>query len=290
MVMGMKKTFGILLAAAMLLTGSSCSVLSKLSKGIKNERDSVRSFEKTALKALEDCDEELLKSCFSKRALERADDFDKGMKYAIDLYRDGKATVVDENSSSYSFYEGNGHYKYVRGYCKFNSGNNRYKMVWTQWLEDTRDPDMVGVYSFDLIELSDNDDVKFWDIAGINYPERQYLHDMFSTISETDGASYDTEARDIFSEELLDNAALTEISPMLKVVFAQDGNSVGVLWTDTDSGHTDVYAEIRYDTKDYIMAFRTDGEKVTAASAAEKAEDIVIKDNDITGFAAIVNS
>ncbi|WP_297958156.1 DUF5104 domain-containing protein [uncultured Ruminococcus sp.] len=278
----MKKLLMLCLSAVM-LAAASCSALDKLGDRIKKEQNSFKDFEKKAMKALAENDRELLKSCFSQKALERASDFDKGLDYVFDLYRDGKGRVVDDNSKSYSYYERDRKYKVVHAWCKFNAGENSYKMVWTQWLEDSGDPSMVGVYSFDLIEITGNEEYLFWDVAGIGYPERYCVHQTFSELTGSD-----TGAADVFSDELMENAVPVEKKYMLRVIDYIGSNDVGTLWVDDSKGCLDTYAEIRYDLHDYIMCLRSDGEKITAASLADSAENIIIKDNEINGFAEML--
>ena len=266
-----------------MLATASCSALDKLGDRIKKEQNSFKDFEKTAIKALAENDRELLKSCFSQKALERAGDFDRGLDYVFDVYRDGNGKVADDGSKSYTFYGDGGKYTMIHAWCKFTAGENSYKMVWSQWLEDSIDPSMVGVYSFDFIELGNNEEYSFWDVAGIGYPERYCIHQTFSELTGSDIGDIT-----VFSDELMENATPVERKFMLKVIDYIGANDVGTLWVDDSKGHLDTYAEIAYYGNNYIMCLRSDEGKITAASLADNVENTIIKDNEINGFAVLL--
>lgn len=282
----MKKAMLILAAAAMLCAGS-CAKLSLLSDSVKKEKEAVKHFEKVFFDAIENNDGEKLKSCFSPRALEQAGDIDKGIEYVLKAYNDGKATITDDNISSYTEYKKNAGSRVIHGKCEFRSGENNYLVKWTEWLKYEADPDMVGVYSVELFDLSESADTTFYDIAGIAYPERRFLDDSIGTIFNFDGVTENT--TDIFSEELLEEADSYQLECLLDFI-GRDARIFNRMWVENSGGSYTAYADLRFAMEDYIMALKyNDEKKIIAVSAAGDINGTDLRDCRITGVSEMLN-
>ena len=270
-----------------MLSTVSCSKLSLLEDSVKKQRKAMKDFESKFFQALENKDAELLKSCFSERAVERAPDLDKGIAYVLDLYRDGKATISDDNQSCYSHYGENRDYTVMHCYCEFYAGENNYKVMWTDWLSNKADPSMVGVYSVELFEGTGNDK-EYFDIAGIAYPEREFLDNSISTLFDYKGVQEDT--YDIFSEDVLKNSSKVQLDALERFIDDNQSKSFDKMWISKEDGGYTAYADVRFALDYYVLGLKyNDDKKITAMSMGKDISSLDLDEPAITGISEIID-
>ena len=283
----MKRFFLICLSAVMLST-FSCSKLSMLNNSVKMEKDAARDFENIFFEAIEKKDGELLKSCFSEAALKDAADIDKGIEYVLSAYKDGRATRTDDNISSYSQFKKGESFHTINAHCKFESGDNSYLVKWTQCLKNEADPSMEGVYSLEFFDMNEADDTNFYNIAGVAYPDREFLDDTLQTLFYYKGVKDDT--TDIFSAELLEEADKYQLKCLTDFVDDTHNRSFNKMWVDNSSDRYIAYAYVSFSHTDYVLALKYDDDKkLMAVSAADDINGIDLRDYRITGVSEMMN-
>lgn len=165
------QSLGLLLAGVMLLAMAGCSALDNFispsdwqakGKGMLDNRKTtsdsdVKQPERIdiLIEALDKKDAAQFKSVFSETALELADDMDRGIEYIFGLYRGSYVKTVYQNySSTHSYGEENT--VCVDSVYVIQTTENFYRICYTVWTVQEKNPRSVGIYSLFLEECEED--------------------------------------------------------------------------------------------------------------------------------------
>jgi len=112
------------------------------------------------IEAIENKDKDALKSMFSINAVQEANDIDGGIDYIMDFYK-GKF-ISKEGSIQRS--DSNDHGKKtseLRNFSRVTTDNDKYIIFFVDKIEDTENPDNIGLYMIQIIKLTDRE--KYFD-------------------------------------------------------------------------------------------------------------------------------
>jgi hypothetical protein len=173
-----KRIVLILLVLVSLLLFGSCDenedVSGKVREIIVSEPKKADARMEQIISAIKEKDREALKSLFSKKVLEEANDFDNGIDYLFDfLQGDIDSWERDGWSSSESIEFGKKSLMIRSGY-KVITNEEEYLFFVVDYNEDTINPDNAGVYMLQVTTWVDSDNLGSWQerlCAGIYQPE-----------------------------------------------------------------------------------------------------------------------
>lgn len=113
------------------------------------------------IKALEERDKEGLKNMFSSVALEEANNIDAGIEYIIEFYQGNiiskKHSLVGSNSKNYGE-----NASQLECFYRVTTDVDKYIVFFINQLEDTKNPENVGLYMLQMIKLSDREKEFDW--------------------------------------------------------------------------------------------------------------------------------
>jgi hypothetical protein len=173
-----KRIVLILLVLVSLLLFGSCDenedVSGRVREIIVSEPKKADARMEQIISVIKDKDREALKSLFSKKALEEANDFDNGIDYLFDFLqgdidsweRDGWASDESIRSGKKSLM--------IRFSIIINTDKDDYLLFVIDYNTDTINPDNEGVYMLQIMKLVDRNDQPSWQerlCAGIYKPE-----------------------------------------------------------------------------------------------------------------------
>lgn len=163
----MKKISSLLIALLFLLTSCSPrSSLEKLSFFKDDAQISNDSFE-TIIKAIQNQDENLLKSLFSKKAIMEADDFEKSVTDLFDFYQGEMISYDDFGAQSINTGINDGEFgfiwKSIQSTYMVKTDEQIYRIAIKEFVQDTSDIDNVGIYSLYIIKEENSDpEFAYW--------------------------------------------------------------------------------------------------------------------------------
>lgn len=236
------------LSLIMLLSLVSCSRVD-LSKHLKTDpmgytpkqikEEIMPRVAETVVEALENDDEEKLKSVFSKKALEETTDWDLGSEYIFDLYEGNHTEIRDYNYSQYESYKKDESINEISCICYVETGNKVYRMDWVDVLENKADADSVGVYNLCIREWEEGYGKEGGVFPGIDYPERfsgSYITTAIGTVGDYSNSSLDMPLLYV-SDKLLENMSEEEKTNLAKALLAINNKNIKKRWCEPkDSG------------------------------------------------------
>ena len=168
----MKRFIFILISIILTFSLSSCSLLSG---GVwtANDRQTAEDRYQQIMKAIEEKDAEGLKNMFSPNALEEAEDIDGGIAYLME-YIKGDVWSTD---LALHVTESNDHgdkIKTIR--CQATVATGTYIVFFIDIIQDTKDPDNVGLYMIQIFKKSETDEQQYdwgneYKCAGVYRPD-----------------------------------------------------------------------------------------------------------------------
>lgn len=233
----------------------------ELSRQSKSEMDRIYEVEDVLVKALENKDEELLKSLFSEKALSRSGDIEKGIDYIFNLYQGEFVEIVERNHGSDEHIEKGKSTKDVSAWCLIKTSKATYKLSWVDWMKQDADPTAVGIYCLQMSEYQDGVYNSYYDIAGIEYPEREVVHSSIKGINGLLEEQNQEYFQTLLSQNVLSN--IPEVDLLADKVFNlfphykySDKKDGWVTYSEIDGElRQNVFLEIRGENADYIMYF-----------------------------------
>ncbi len=252
------------------LTG--CSIpdmrVLQLNQSSKTEAESIKYIEDTVVQALETKDVELLKSVFSEQALERANDIELGIEYMFDIYEGDFVEITHSNHSADKHIEKNNSWTCIYGQCHIETSQKVYVLSWSDWIKHTGNPSAVGVYKMNLREYKEGEYYSYMDIAGVNYPKRDQIHNTLRNFLDISSDTSDEEICSLFSEKLLANASDAEKEKLYWFLSRLRLANMKGAWVNygevEGQKKTDVYLEV---SGSYILYFSYDLEETDKISA-----------------------
>ena len=188
----------------------------------------------TVVEAIENDDEEKLKSVFSKRALDATTDWDLGRDYIFDLY-DGKHTEIrDYTFTKSQNYEMNNSISQISCICYIEADDKVYRLDWEDILENEADEDSVGVYNLCIWEWEEGYGNEGGVFPGIDYPERfsgSYIEVVIGYLGSDSESALDLPDRYV-SDKLLENMSDEEASNIAKALLAINNNNIKKKWCE----------------------------------------------------------
>ena len=292
----MKKIICIIGVLIMLFSLSGCSLaearLRELTKSSVSEAESMKKVEDTVIQALETKDVELLKSIFSEKALSQAADFDRGVAYLFNLYQGNFVEIVYENHSADGHMERNKSTKCISAWCNIKTTVTTYTLSWVEWTKQEADPSAKGVYNLQMTEYDENDTTGYWSVAGINYPERNIVHDAISGFVD---AFYDKQREafiSVLSTNLLNreetNNQVDRLSEILKSFIYSDKGDAWVTYDQVgERERMNVYMEVEiygesHHREPYMIYFNYDAEEKDKISVFELVKEESQIDPDLS--------
>jgi hypothetical protein len=127
----------------------------------KNDHQKAEKTLKEILDAIEKKDKEAFKAIFSKNALHLAENTNESLEELFALIDeeviswDDRGALQTEEENNYD-----GRWKYFYLLCDVKTKNNTYFVFLHEYVEDTRNPDNIGLQTF-VIMLSEKEDEKF---------------------------------------------------------------------------------------------------------------------------------
>ncbi len=128
------------------------------------------------LEAIKKEDKKALKSLFSKKALEEAEDIDSRIEYLFTLIQ-GEVEIWERDAlSSYESIGGGKRSESIQSWYTVTTDTYEYKFFLLDYSVDTINPDNAGLYTLRAIKAEDEKtQFTFWQdmaIAGIYMPEK----------------------------------------------------------------------------------------------------------------------
>lgn len=128
------------------------------------------------IQALENEDKEGLKSMFSLKAIEEAEDIDAGIDYITALYKGNIISKDLAQEGSASINDG-GKTSEVKSFYTVTTDVDEYIIFFIDQLVDTKNPNNLGLYMLQIIKLSDREKYFDWGsdtrCAGIYRPTEE---------------------------------------------------------------------------------------------------------------------
>ena len=158
-----KKLIILLLVLASLLLFSSCA---KIGSGIvggitvsEDKKADVRM--EQIISAIKDKDKEAMKSLFSKKALEKDDDFDNKLDKLFKFFQDDIKTYARDGWSSDESIDGGKRSLMIRFAINVNTDKEVYRLFVIDYNMDTINTDNEGVYMLE-VRLADSPNTGSW--------------------------------------------------------------------------------------------------------------------------------
>ena len=172
--------FGIVLLAAVVLSCGLTFITFPYHKETtsyqerKAMRDkAVQKTESAVVQALQDMEPEKLKECFSLKVRNTCDDLDKGIDYLLGNFGNAEIKIVDSTYGTASYTRNKASVELLLVTCTFRIQKDTYTLAFTQYYENEKDPDLLGVYAMSIsMGYSKATPI---DIAGIYHPGREEI-------------------------------------------------------------------------------------------------------------------
>lgn len=266
----MRKIICICLVLLFCLSGCSLSDmrLYQLNQTSKTESEAMKYVEDTVIQALETKDAELLKSVFSEQALERASDIELGIEYMFGIYEGDFIEISNVNYSVDEHIERNNSWSCVYGQCHIETSQKEYVLSWSDWIKHTGNPSAVGVYKMNLREYNEGEYHSYMNIAGVNYPERDFVHNTLHGFIDISGDTSSEDINSFFSTKALSNVNDTERDKLFWFLSRIKLANMKGAWIEYkeigDKIKTNVYLEV---AESYVLYFTYDLEEADKISA-----------------------
>ena len=168
-----KKIILMLLVLVSLLLSSSCDKIAGGNRGgiIVSEEKQADARIEQIISAIKDKDRESLKSLFSKKALDEANDFENGVDYLFELLQGNVDTWERDGWSSDESIKDSKKSLMIRFSFDVKTDKDTYHFFVIDYNKDTINPDNQGVYMLELIKFTDEKDLESWQDrmrAGLN--------------------------------------------------------------------------------------------------------------------------
>lgn len=159
-----KKIILVLLILVSLLLFSSCDEIgggSEVGIIVSEEKQADARIEQI-ISAIKDKDRESLKSLFSKKALDEANDFENDVDYLFELLQGDVDTWERDGWSSGESIENGKKSLMIRFSFDVKTDKDTYHFFVIDYNTDTINPDNQGVYMLELIKFTDEKDLESW--------------------------------------------------------------------------------------------------------------------------------
>ena len=155
--MGNLRILKIILVFLSLLILSSCGIFQ--THGNIDNTGSARF--QDIIDAIQNKDNEAIVGMFSVNALNEADDIEGGADYLFDFFQGDVVSTKAASQTSGSNHNGE---KYQKVRCMYivTTSECKYIVFYTDILQDTEDPDNVGLYMLQIIKEADRDSEFDW--------------------------------------------------------------------------------------------------------------------------------
>jgi len=153
----MKKIVILLLTLVSLISLSSCFGMRTTSEG-KRADERIEHM----VSAIKDKDKEALKSLFSKKAIEEAEDFDSDAEYLFELIQGNIESWERDGWSSDERIDHGKKMMMIRYAFNLVTDEDTYRVFVIDYNIDTISPDNEGVYMLELIKFTDRSDLGPW--------------------------------------------------------------------------------------------------------------------------------
>ena len=263
-----KSVFVLLLAAAMILSSAGCKALESLKEEYRrimsgsdlavsvSDTDQTPARIDIILDALDKGDREQFRSVFSKATLRMAADIDKGINYIFNLYEGQYAGTVYHNYSADKHYGGKNTTLINAIYVIQTTADRYYRIRYSVWTVQEKDPDSLGIYSLDFCEC-DKDQMGGgggpW-IAGITYPEREGAEMVVGGIACAMIWGEEKYLRDALSDELLATQDIDKkVTAYVKDYSTINSSTVGDCWVRLREDGTFGYMMVNTRPRTFIV-------------------------------------
>ena len=159
-----KKLILMILVLVSLLLFSSCDEIWGNSGGgifVSDEEQADARMEQI-ISAIKAYDKEALKSLFSKKAIDEANDFEDGVDYLFELLQGDINTYERDGFSGDGLIEYGKKSLMIRFAFNVKTDEDLYKFFVIDYNTDTINSDNQGVYMLELIKFTDEKDLKSW--------------------------------------------------------------------------------------------------------------------------------
>lgn len=154
-----KQILGLLVIASMLLF-SSCSLEGSRTEMLNNDNDEQKADSRLEqiILAINTKDKNSLKTIFSVKALNEAENLDEHMDYLFNFVQDNIESwePIVHGATTESINHGNRTKKSSSWYY-VNTGEQKYLFFFLECITDTDNPDNVGVYMLQVIKAEDKE-------------------------------------------------------------------------------------------------------------------------------------
>ena len=300
------QSLGLLLAGVMLLAMAGCSALDNFispsdwqakGKGMLDNRKTISDSDvkqperiDILIEALDKKDAAQFKSVFSETALELADDMDRGIEYIFGLYRGSYVKTVYQNYSSTKSY-GEKNTVCVDSVYVIQTTESFYRICYTVWTVQEKNPRSVGIYSLFLEECEEDKRGAGGGsiFAGITYPEREAAEIAAAGIANTMIWGGGERLREVLSDELLAKPGMdAKIQAFAKEYSSINPSTVGDSWVRVSEDKVEGYYVAN--TKPRVCAYffmskeqpdKMGGMKVTLIREGKTFTDYQLKSDEI---------
>ena len=151
------KRYGILLVFILLQLSSCTGRETSLARLYDTDAQTADKRLEQLLTAIEDKDELAIKSMFSKKALIEADDFDESVNYLFEFFEGQVREKGKSYPAVYEKKEAGIHTKKSLWWNYVQTDKTKYVFIFIEYIENTEDPDIIGLYSLRVIKEEDEE-------------------------------------------------------------------------------------------------------------------------------------
>lgn len=206
-----KKIMLILVVIIMSIFGGCFSFInrqsnqSQLNQRYRSDKDAVVATEKQVVDALNLKNPQMLKDVFSKDATEHAYDLDIGIDYLFSLLDGEILEVYDSNFSASGYFDSGKKMSVVSAWCYLKTAKSTYKLSYILYSINESAPEKEGVYRLNLYRINDGDLKGYnrYRLAGIDYQEREYAHQLVNSVVQCIQESDSKALQSLFDERAL---------------------------------------------------------------------------------------
>ena len=159
-----KKIALIMFGLISILVFCSCNEIERIKEGgtsLTEDKQADLRMEQI-VSALKEKDKEVLKSLFSKRAIDETEDFDNDVVYLFELVQGDVSSWERDGKSSDGLYEHGKKSLTLRFAFNYTTDEESYRFFVIDNYIDTIDPDNQGLYMLELIKFVDQKDLEAW--------------------------------------------------------------------------------------------------------------------------------
>lgn len=250
----------------------------------RTDKEAVVETEKQIIEALNAKDSQLLKDVFSKDAIAHTNDLDIGVEYLLGLLDGGIVDVYDSNFSTTGYYDSGKKTSNISAWCYLTTATSTYKLSYVFYSINESNPEKEGVYRLNLYRTDDFE--TRYRIAGIDYPEREHVHEIADEILLSIQEKNILKLQGLFDEKVLEEVQDFDLGAKYAFDILEDSEVIGnhdswIIREELSDGNVyQAYIAMETTKGDFILMIEYSVEQELVDSV--KLRKMIIKPIDIT--------